>query len=333
MRETSELHCRYGFDCAPILLIGFNRPDFMAAQIAAVKSAQPSKLYLAVDGPRKNRPDEAALCQQTRDCVNMIDWPCEIKTLFHDENLGCKYGVSGAITWFFENEGMGIILEDDCRPTHDFLRFASEMLERYKDDDRIGAVNGFNCFNLQSDKSSSYHFSRHMDIWGWASWRRVWHEYDVEMSSFKARLPEIIEHADVTQYYKKVLRGFASGLDHGLSTWDVQFTMLSMAKGWLNVVPKSRLVANAGLADIRASHTGGWIYWEKEWSKAGSIDFPLVHPHKIVCDKSADRLRERKEGAIFPRGLTWLGAKFPKLCGILECAGTATERIAPFLFG
>ena len=304
----------------------------MAAQIAAVKLARPSKLYLAVDGPRANRSAEVKLCQQTRNCVNLIDWPCEVKTLFRDKNLGCKYGVSGAITWFFENEEMGIVLEDDCRPTLDFLQFASEMLERYKDDARIGAVNGFNCFNLQSDKSMSYHFSRHMDIWGWASWRRVWCEYDVEMSSFRNRLPEIIENAEITPYYKKVLRAFVDAVNNGLSTWDVQFAVLSLAKNWLNIVPKTSLVANAGLADDRATHTGGWIYWGEKWSKAGSLIPPLTHPQEIVCDAPADRLRERMEGAIFPRGLTWLGAKLPSLCGILARIGAVAERIAPFLF-
>ena len=318
--------------CAPILLIGFNRPDFMAAQINAIRPARPAKLYIAVDGPRESMPGEAKQCRKVQEYVRTIDWFCDIKTLFRKKNLGCKYGVSGAITWFFENEESGIILEDDCRPTVDFLRFASEMLERYEDDDRIGAINGFNFFNLQSDKSASYHFSSHMDIWGWASWRRVWREYDVEMSSLRAKLPDIIKNADVTPYYKKVLYGFASGLDHGLSTWDVQFTMLSLAKGWLNIVPKHRLVANAGLADIRATHTGGWIYWGKEWSKAGSIEFPLVHPQEIVCDKSADRLREQMEGAILPRGLTWLGARFPKLCGALSATGKALESVFPILF-
>ena len=318
--------------CAPILLLGFNRADLMSAQINAIRHARPAKIYLAVDGPRPDKPNEAEQCQAVRNCVNDIDWPCETKTLFREKNLGCKYGVSGAITWFFEHEEMGIVLEDDCRPTPDFLRFASEMLERYKDDERIGAVNGFNCFNLQSDKSASYHFSRHMDIWGWASWRRAWKEYDVEMASFKDRLPEVIKHADITPYYKKVLRGFIAGLDNGLSTWDVQFAMLSLRKGWLNIVPRRRLVANVGITDNRATHTGGWIYWGDEWSKAEALDFPLVHPQKIACDKSADYIRERMDGALFPRGLTWLGAKFPSLCGILKSIGGTIRTIAPFLF-
>ena len=117
------------FDCAPVLLIGFNRPDYMAEQIAAVRPARPSRLYISVDGPRSDRPEEGELCRKVRECAELVDWTCEVKTLFREKNLGCKYGVSGAITWFFENESEGIVLEDDCRPAVDFFRFATENCE------------------------------------------------------------------------------------------------------------------------------------------------------------------------------------------------------------
>lgn len=317
---------------APILLLGFNRVDSMIAQIDAIRFAKPTRLYVAVDGPRDYKADEREKCRAVQECIKLVDWPCEIKTLFREKNLGCKYGVSEAITWFFENEEAGIILEDDCRPTLDFLRFASEMLVRYKDDTRIGAICGFNHFNLQSDKTSSYHFSRHMDIWGWASWRRVWQCYDVEMLFCGKNADVIINASEMTSYYKKVFSGFVRAVENGLSSWAIPFSILSLSKGWLNIVPAKRLVANAGLADNRATHTGGYIYWGKDWNTSGSIKFPLVHPKEIVCDDAADYLRERMEGAIFPRGLTWIGAKIPCLCGLMTLIGRIAERIAPFLF-
>ena len=320
------------FSCAPLLLIGFNRPDFMAEQIAAVRPARPAKIYMAVDGPRADRLEEAGKCLAVRKSTKSIDWPCEIKTLFRDKNLGCKYAVSGAITWFFENEEMGIVLEDDCRPTQDFLRFATEMLEYYKDDTRIGAVCGFNHFNLQSDKSVSYHFSSHMDVWGWASWRRVWKEYDVDVTDEDGSASAIIDDSEASHYFKMFYKGLLRGVGKGLSTWDIQFSLLFLKKRYLSVVPQKRLVANAGLDDARATHTGGYIYWGKEWGKAGSIEFPLVHPAIVTCDKKADWIRERMEGAIFPRGLTWIGAKMPCLSRVMTFFGEVAEKIAPFLF-
>jgi hypothetical protein len=319
------------FTCAPILLIGFNRPDFLKAQIDAIRGASPSKIYLAVDGPRRNVAGEQDLCKSVQDCVKEIDWTCQIHTRFRAENLGCKYGVSDAITWFFENEESGIVLEDDCRPTLDFLRFASEMLERYRDDERVGLVAGFNHFNLQSDISTSYHFSAHFDIWGWASWRRVWREYDVEMVKISNKLDDIIDCAKITPYYRKVYKKFARAVVGGLSTWDIQFSFLALSKGWLSIVPKMRLVSNAGLKDVRATHTGGYVYWGKDWSRTGTIGFPLVHPTHIHVDEHADYLRERMEGALLPRGLTWVGAKIPAIASLMTLIGQGIERVMPFL--
>lgn len=320
------------FKSAPVLLIGFNRPDFMAAQIAAVRLARPERLYIAVDGPRENVAGEKEACRQVRECEKLVDWKCEIKRLYRSVNRGCKYGVSEAITWFFENEPEGIILEDDVRPTIDFFRFATEMLERYRDDERIGAVCGFNFFNLQSDRSKSYHFSRHMDVWGWASWRRVWNEYDVEMDAYSGEVSRIIEQSVMTRYAKHVLHSFVIGVKDGsLSTWDVQFTMLFRARNYLSVVPKVRLTSNVGIKDWRASHTG-YVYWGTEWAVTGKLDFPLVYVGDVVCDDLADYLRERMEGAVFPRGLTWLGCKWSWLCRPLTFIGKAVQFVAPCLF-
>ncbi len=318
--------------CAPILLLGFNRPDFMANQIASIKPLRPRRLYVAVDGPRANRSGESEYCCKVRECVKLVDWPCEVKTLFRENNLGCKYGVSTAISWFFENEEYGIILEDDIKVTGDFLRFASEMLERYKHDTRIGAINGFNFFNLQSDKSVSYHFSAHMDVWGWASWRRVWNQYDVEVAGHEEEYMKAIDNSAATPYMRNVYRKFLVDVNNGLSTWDVQLSLLFLSRHMLSIVPRERLVTNAGIADERATHTGGYVYWNDMWADIGTTDFPLVHPLEVSCDKKADYIRERMEGAILPRGLTWLGVKMPWMCGFLSPLGNIIRRILPWAF-
>lgn len=320
------------YQCAPVLLIGFNRPDFMAAQIAAVRAARPIRLYVAVDGPRPDRPDEAEKCLAVRECVKLIDWPCEVKTLFREKNLGCKMGVSGAITWFFENEEEGVVLEDDCRPSPEFFRFATEMLGRYRGDERIGAIAGFNGFNLQSDVCSSYHFSGHLDVWGWASWRRVWNQYDVEAKEYCTKVDEIVNAAPWKAYSKYCLRKGIREVQEGLNTWDFQFFLISLAKKWLTIVPKERLVCNVGFDMADATHTGGYNYYAGRFSRLGHVRFPLRHPTEVVCDERADRVRESMDGAIFPRGLTWLGCEFPCLRTFLSAVGTMVEKCVPLLF-
>lgn len=144
----------------PILFLIFNRPDTTRIVFNRIREIRPSKLYVAADAPRTNKLGEPELCMETRAIIKDIDWPCELKTLFRNENLGCKLSVSGALDWFFENEECGIILEDDCLPDLTFFSFCKELLERYKDDDRIGHIGG-NCFLPgQIAKELSYDFVR-----------------------------------------------------------------------------------------------------------------------------------------------------------------------------
>ena len=320
------------FDCAPILLVGFNRPDYMAEQIAAIRAARPQKLYLAVDGPRADRPGETDLCCQVRRCAKLIDWPCEVKTLFREKNLGCKYGVSGAITWFFENESEGIILEDDCRPTIDFLRFATEMLERYRDNGRIGAVSAMNLYGMQTDRAASYHFNTHINVWGWATWRRVWKNYTTNIEVYAQVCREVAEKGHATHRARKAALNAYDAVVAGLQTWDYQLGFMIMSHGLLVVTPCTKLVSNCGLGDKRGTNTSGYNFDARNLSRVGSISFPLVHPAKIEADWRKIEKEERREYGILPRAFTYIGTKAPILCGLIDTIGGILEKLTPFLF-
>ena len=157
-----------------VLFVVFNRPDTTKRVFEAIRLAKPKRLYITTDGPRPNMPDDVQLCKQTREIVSVVDWDCEVKTLFREENAGCKNGVSAAINWFFDHEEEGIILEDDCLPANSFFKFCDTLLEKYRYDTRVRHITG--C-NLQFGKKwgdASYYFSNLTNGWGWASWRRAW---------------------------------------------------------------------------------------------------------------------------------------------------------------
>lgn len=165
----------------PVLFLIFNRPDTTRKVFAEIRRAKPARLYIAADGPRKERTTDIALCEQTRDIINEIDWPCQSYTLYRKENLGCKLAVSSAINWFFEREESGIILEDDCLPHPTFFKFCEIMLERYKDDTRVMHIGGSNFQEGMIRGDGDYYYSKWTPVWGWASWRRAWKNYDVNM--------------------------------------------------------------------------------------------------------------------------------------------------------
>jgi hypothetical protein len=168
----------------PVLFLIFNRPNTTEQVFEAIAKAKPRCLFVAADGPRTDKEGEAEKCQAVRDIIKRVDWDCEVKTLFREQNLGCKEAVSSAITWFFEQVEEGIILEDDCLPSDSFFSFCAELLEKYRDDKRIMMISGDNFQDGIQRGDASYYFSSVPWIWGWATWRRAWRLYDREMQTF-----------------------------------------------------------------------------------------------------------------------------------------------------
>lgn len=239
----------------PVLFLVFNRPDVTTRVFEAIRAAQPPKLYIAADGAREQKDGEATLCRRVREIVTAVDWPCEVKTLFRDTNLGCKKAVSEGVTWFFENEAMGIILEDDCLPEHSFFRFCEELLFRYEHDQRIMMICGTNFANTDN-LESAYYFTSYPRIWGWASWRRVWNEYDVNISTFP-----------VVQKKQLFLNRFASENEYNywmnaftrvslgeIDTWDIQVSYNAFTHSRLSICPRRNLISNIGFG-LDATHT------------------------------------------------------------------------------
>ena len=179
-----ESHGRYKLK-TPILFLIFNRLDTTEKVFEKIREQQPKYLYIAADGPRSDVPEDQEKCRKTRAIIDRIDWDCELKTLFREENLGCRNNAVQAITWFFDNVEEGIILEDDCLPDPTFFRYCEDLLSYYRYDMRVMHIAGSNLQQGFKSDNASYYFSHIPWVWGWASWKRAWKYYDVNISSYK----------------------------------------------------------------------------------------------------------------------------------------------------
>ncbi len=319
--------------CAPILLLGFNRPDLLRGLVGILAKVQPPKLYLAVDGPRPGREGEATACAECAAVLDHLDWPCQVEKLVRTENLGCRLAVTGAIDWFFSKEEEGIILEDDCWPDPSFLRFATELLERYRNDERVGMVCGNNPFQAISSKTDSYNFMMIRSIWGWATWRRVWVKYDGDPEHWRHELPGLLKEVYLTRQGRNLQTIYLRGLLKNNNTWDLQLQWVFLRERLLSIHPRRNLVRNMGfIPGTAGTHIAGYCYgWDNALS-VWSIAFPLVHPDTVERDFAADRLHERRAWAILPRALTIIGLKGGKLGRTLAECAHPIEKALPWLF-
>ncbi|BCO27357.1 hypothetical protein MIZ03_2245 [Rhodoferax lithotrophicus] len=240
-----------------VLFLVFNRPDTTRQVFEAIRAAQPPRLYVAADGARPQRAGEAERCATTRQIATEVDWPCEVITLFREENLGCKRAVSSAITWFFEHEEQGIILEDDCLPAQSFFGFCDELLERYKTDTRIWQISGSTFFPAAITKSNAdYFFTRYGPIWGWASWRRAWQHYDPDLKDWpEMSQSEVMDN--VYPYKAERIAKLSLGtklFNSEIDTWDYQWGFSKNFNHALTIVPKLNQIVNIGFGND-ATHT------------------------------------------------------------------------------
>ena len=277
--------------CAVLLLV-FNRPDTTRQVFESIRAARPPRLYVAADGPRASRAGESARCAEARALATAVDWPCEVRTLFRDQNLGCKHAVSGAISWFFSHEPEGIILEDDILPLPSFFGFCDQLLDRYRDDPRIAGISGCNVIADQYVTPASYFYSRYSQIWGWASWRRAWQQYDVEMKSWPEwrdanGLAAVSDGGSMFEYYWR--RKLDSTYVGEQGTWDYQWTYTCWRQQGLTAISASNLIRNLGIGES-ATHTTGSGTDMLAAVPVAPLTFPLVHPECIAPSATADAL-------------------------------------------
>lgn len=273
----------------PVLFLVFNRPSTTKIVFEAIRSARPSKLYVVADGPRRDKPGELEKCQEVRSIVSDIDWDCELKTLFRDENFGCGRGVSAGITWFFQNEPEGIILEDDCYPHPTFFRYCSELLEWYRDDNRVMEISGNNLRPEEFQSTDySYSFSNFNGIWGWASWRRAWNFYDFEMKEYKRVKQRNILDRKYTSIYERDYFNWVFERTYLFPniTWDYQWEFVKRINSALTIVPKKNLVINLGFGADATNTTSS--DGPAANLKSSAVDFPLIHPPYVMADVAGD---------------------------------------------
>jgi len=247
------------FNC-PILLLIFNRPDSTQKVFESIKELKPTKLYIAADGPRINRPQESELVNKVREIVSEINWPCTIKKLYRDKNLGCKIAVSSAIDWFFENEEFGIIIEDDVLPHTSFYYFMDAMLLKHYHDERIMMVTGTNYYS-EPLSAQPYFYSEHMTIWGWGTWRRSWKHYDVEMKKWDDPVyKEYFNYKYFNTFWSRHYKYTFDSLSMGyMDTWDIQWNFCCLINHGVCLTPSVNLISNIGVfgthgAGITDSH-------------------------------------------------------------------------------
>jgi hypothetical protein len=275
----------------PVVMIVFRRPEHTRRVLSAIRGARPRRLLVIADGASAERPGEGEKCAAARAVVDeMVDWPCEVLKNYSEVNLGVEGRFYSGFQWVFAQCESAIILEDDEVPHESFFGFCQEMLERYREDERVFAVNGANFIADRYSCAESYYFSRYFHCWGFATWRRAWSQYDLRVSRWRevrgtnwllklcdGRGDEAAHHAE---NFERVHRG-------EIRTWDYQITFAMWLRGALAITPSVNLVSNIGFGGDSLHYKDADHPFANMGT--GAVARPLRHPVELARDAGADR--------------------------------------------
>lgn len=273
----------------PILFLIFNRPNTTARVFKRIRQVKPRQLFVAADGPRGSVIGDIEYCIKTRAIIDKIDWKCDVKTLFREENLGCARAVSSGITWFFEHVEEGIILEDDCLPDKTFFFFCQLMLEKYRNNDNVMQITGTNTLlDKYKKQNNTYFFSTYNSIWGWATWRSAWSKFSLDLHGWRTIEPLLSERILNPSFCHLFLDLFLKAEEGQVNSWAIPWSYhFHLSKG-LCVTPNGNLIQNIGYVGVHY----------QDGFKNPLLETPIIpfkiknieHPSHIEIDFEKDNL-------------------------------------------
>lgn len=269
----------------PIAFCIYNRPHLTRQVFESIRRQRPRQLLVIGDGAREHLDGDTDLVRQTREIATQVDWDCELITHFSDHNLGCRQRMASGISWAFEQAEQLIILEDDCLPDDSFYGFCSQLLKKYERCPDVMMISGDN-FQPERRSSDAYYFSRWAHIWGWASWRRAWQQYDLNLTHWatEKRSRSIqFDTPEQAEYWENLFDRVAA---HEIDTWDFSWQYTICKSEGLVILPQTNLISNLGFGQ-GATHTT-----DPESQLAKMPTFPigeLIHPQQVERDVDADQ--------------------------------------------
>lgn len=280
-------------DKIPVLVLAFNRADHVEEAMQAIREYKPDRLYLECDGARLHKQGEKEAVEATRKAMlDAVDWPCEVKTLFREENLGCAKAVYGAITWFFEQEEYGVIIEDDVVVGQGFFRLCEILLPRYKNDERVMEISAENHYP-EPQNANTYFYTIDFKCWGWATWARAWKHMDMSMSKWPEqslstliRTFGFLEGCMRYKYWNHTYNNI-----HTNTSWATRWAFTIFVERGLCITPGDNLAINIG-TDGGAHYENGDIN-PYAHLKIGTLREPLHFNDNVVLDKRQQKLHNK----------------------------------------
>jgi len=274
---------------APIALFAFNRLAVLQVTLDALKAnegVEGTKLFAFVDGPKK--PEHVAGVEAVRSFLQSLDWPGEVTLDFSGENRGLAASIRRGVSKVAAEHGSVIVVEDDIRTHARFLAYMNEGLERYRNHERIYAINGMGIPERFIDHppggEDSVYFGYRPTSHGWATWHDKWSRAIWDEEEIRA----LVDHACVRSRFRRMggdcLPMLENALKNSIDSWAIRWAFSIAVRNGLCVTPRKALSTHQATDDgthVKGSHA----MIEHEFGlETGRFEYPK---HVFVHDSVA----------------------------------------------
>lgn len=280
------------------------RSNLQRKQLEVLREARPSILIIISDGGRND--EEWNAIYDNRKMIEVgIDWECTVYKLYKEKNIGIKEMIIETHKFIWSRVDKCIFLEDDIIPSISFFRYCKELLERYENDYRVGAICGMNHLGVSKNVTSDYFFARQGSIWGYALWKRSYdqyYKYGYENDRYTWSLLKNVTKKDKSIWNS--INRIKSDKESFFSPTEFFMDLSIYSQNQLLIIPKKNMIccegasSNAHGSDSIERLPKGIrrIFFMKKYE----LEFPLKHPEFVIPDEYYKEARNRIVGRNHP---------------------------------
>ena len=265
---------------SPILLFVYNRPGHTKKTVEALrknKLAQKSNLFIFSDGAKGMK--EKKQVEEVRKYIKSITGFKRIEIIERKKNLGLASSIITGVTKIINKYGKVIVLEDDLVTSPAFLYFMNEILEKYKNSQKVFSITGYNypvrLMKIPNVYPYDIYFSTRAGSWGLATWKDRWEKSDWEIKDYNNFLSDKRGQKEFNRGGQDMSHMLISQMEGKVDSWAIRWCYSLYKNNGLCVYPTKSYVDNIGL-DNTGVHCGKTNkYSNKTLNTKIKINFPL----------------------------------------------------------
>lgn len=255
-----------------IVLFAFNRPNLLQQALSALAAndlADTASLTIFCDGPR-NEKDEPNI-RSVRELAKNARGFATLEVVEHNQNMGCAASVIHGLTEMFRLHERLIVIEDDIVTSPYTLRFLSDGLAHYEDNEKVFNIAAWTPPHIIRHLPTGYPYDVYaiprFNCWGWASWRDRFQSIDWEVTDYQ----EFKNSPQLRNAFNAGGNDLSTMLDEQMQgkidAWDIRADYTRFKKNMLGINPVRFYALNIGMGS--GTHTTeSTTYWDSDISLA-----------------------------------------------------------------